>query len=1168
MDCRDAHPLISIYLDGEASDADRARVEEHIGTCTDCRARVDRWRRNDAVVREGLRPAQPAADLADRIVQRVGQPPITGIRWGRWVVRLAAAALMMFTVTDVILRRQIYATPDGPEQDFMLVASAEAAAGGRTSVTVQLRAIREQVGVEGSKVTLVLRRAGSADETKLAEGVTREDGSCPLSAAVPPEAEGDYEVVARVLGPKGAEEVRRRVTIKREFKVFVTTDKPLYQPAQVIHIRAMVLASNDLAPAQELPVLLEVFDSKENKVFKKSFPTSKFGIVSADFELADEVLTGVYRVKATAGRTSSEARVEVKRYVLPKFRVKVETERSWYLPGETVKGSVRADYFFGKTVEGGKVELAYSTFAGEEVKLGTWDGKTDASGTARFELTLPQAFHGIDLLRGDAPLLLRVKVTDAAEHPQEANTSLTVARDAIRIVLVPESGRLVAGVENILYVLTTYPDGRPAQCEVTLEPGLPFVILGNLHEVRKSSYVTTDETGLAQVTVAPPSSGLNLESVKAKDAAGNETTLSGHALSEALGSLEPQSSGFLLRPDKAIYRAGDTMKLALLAPSMPGNYYVDLVRENRTLLTATVQVSGAAGALEVDLPLEAFGAIQVHAYHVMPSGQVVRDTRIVLVDPPAGLGISAKLDKETYRPGERAQIEFRVTNSAGAGVPSAVGLSIVDESLFALAETKPGLERVYAAIEEDILKPRYQIKSCPYTPGSFAIPEARPQGPEPRIQALATVSLAAAGVDLDVASVERSAPTRQTQLRQERQVLNSRLKDVENFGVAALFVMAGLVLFLLFPILVLGKLLRGAPVPITTVAIVMIAFLAGSVVGPSSDFRVGSALVFILAWISIMIAGIAKRTNGIACSLAVSIVLVVGFAAMLLPALSSARKSAASRSLDTGSVMAPQSEALGGPGFDNQSRSHALRSFSTEQALNVGLPGKRRTEPPRLRQWFPETLFWAPQVLTDETGRAVVDVPNVADSITTWRIVASAVSARGEMGGMTGGLRVFQDFFVDPDLPVALTQGDRVELPVAVYNWLTEPQEVELTLAASDGFSLLDSKPKKTVRMEASSVGVVRFPIRVERIGGWKVRVDAKGSKGLADAIQRTIQVLPDGKEMPFGASDRLEASARRTVPIPENAVPGASVLLVKLLPGTFAEVKDGLEGMLALPYG
>lgn len=1138
MDCQDAQLLISLSLDGEITENDRKRLDEHVAGCAGCRARVDRWRRIDAIVREGLRAAEAPAGLADRILSRVEVPRKGRIRWGRWVASVAAVAVALFGVADGILRHQITTTPAFPEQDVLLMSSAEAASGGRTRAIVRLVALREGIGVAGVKVTLAMRRPGEKNETTLAEGTTREDGLCPLPVTIPPEAEGDYEMVARVLGPKGEEEVKRRITVKRDFKLFVTTDKPLYQPSQVIEMRALVLSAADLAPVQGLPVLVEVFDSRDNKVYKRSFPTSKFGIISTRFELADEVLTGMYRVKATAGNTSSEARVEVKRYVLPKFRVTIDTERSWYLPGETVKGTVRANYFFGKTVERGKVDLEYFTFAAEEVKLGAWEGKTDGSGTARFELALPAVFHGIDLLRGDAPLLLRVKVTDAADHPQEASASLTVSRDPIRIVLVPESGRLVPNVENILYVLTTYPDGRPAQCQVTLDSTGVVLRADDGATSGPSIAVTTDDTGLACVRMTPQEGKAVLASVRARDAAGNQTTLKGDTLTEALGALDAVD-GFLLRPDRAIYKAGETMKLAVLSPAMPGSYFVDLVRENRTLHTATVEVKDGVGNVEIDLPPEAFGAIQVHAYRVMPSGQIVRDTRVVLVDPPAGLSMTATLDKETYRPGDKARIEFRVTNSAGAGVPSAIGLSIVDESLFALAETRPGLERVYAAIEEDILKPRYQIKSLAYTPVTFAVPEARPRATEPRIQALATVSLAAAGVGLEASGVERSFHVRERELDQRRRVLQSRLKDLEKFGE----VVAGLLVFVVFPVIVIRKLLRGAVVPTTAVAVTMVALLAGLVAGPSLGFRVFCAGGILFVWLYAMLMGVMNRAYPAACALALGLALFA-FCGPFGGLVAARKGSTRYRAMED------------------------VTTLASVQPAQAELSRWRRADPPRLRQWFPETLFWAPQVITDETGRAVVDVPNVADSITTWRIVASAVSARGEMGGMTDDLRVFQDFFVDPDLPLALTQGDRVDLPVAVYNWLTEPQDVELALAASEGFTLLDGEPRKTVRMEGNSVGVVRFPIRVERIGAWTVRVDARGSKGLADAIQRVVQVLPDGKEVPYGASDRLSATARQTVTIPRNAIDGASVLLVKLLPGSFAEMKDGLEGMLRMPYG
>ncbi len=54
-------------------------------------------------------------------------------------------------------------------------------------------------------------------------------------------------------------------------------------------------------------------------------------------------------------------------------------------------------------------------------------------------------------------------------------------------------------------------------------------------------------------------------------------------------------------------------------------------------------------------------------------------------------------------------------------------------------------------------------------------------------------------------------------------------------------------------------------------------------------------------------------------------------------------------------------------------------------------------EPPRVRRFFPETLLWQPQVITDEMGRAGMEVP-LADSITAWKMNIDAVSAGGRLG--------------------------------------------------------------------------------------------------------------------------------------------------------------------------
>src|SRR5204862_4165095 len=97
-----------------------------------------------------------------------------------------------------------------------------------------------------------------------------------------------------------------------------------------------------------------------------------------------------------------------------------------------------------------------------------------------------------------------------------------------------------------------------------------------------------------------------------------------------------------------------------------------------------------------------------------------------------------------------------------------------------------------------------------------------------------------------------------------------------------------------------------------------------------------------------------------------------------------------------------------------------------------------------------------PALITDEQGRAWLPV-SFADSITTWRLTASANSRGGALGGVSSPLRVFQDFFVDLDLPVALTQNDEVAFPVAVYNYLKTPQTVKIDLQPEPWFEMVDS---------------------------------------------------------------------------------------------------------------
>ena len=192
------------------------------------------------------------------------------------------------------------------------------------------------------------------------------------------------------------------------------------------------------------------------------------------------------------------------------------------------------------------------------------------------------------------------------------------------------------------------------------------------------------------------------------------------------------------------------------------------------------------------------------------------------------------------------------------------------------------------------------------------------------------------------------------------------------------------------------------------------------------------------------------------------------------------------------------------------------RSVTQLVALNSGVVAKESKGAPaaHVRSYFPEALYINPEIITDRDGRASIVVP-MADSITTWRMAMIASTQSGALGTATSSLKVFQDFFVDLDLPVTLTQGDRISIPVAIYNYSGAHGEVNLKLQPDHWFSLVDDVPEKLVEVDSGRVGGSQFTLEARHIGKFKLMLSARmeGGASRADIIVREIEVIPNGRE-------------------------------------------------------
>ncbi|HTQ95550.1 MAG TPA: hypothetical protein VMH89_02020, partial [Candidatus Acidoferrum sp.] len=133
------------------------------------------------------------------------------------------------------------------------------------------------------------------------------------------------------------------------------------------------------------------------------------------------------------------------------------------------------------------------------------------------------------------------------------------------------------------------------------------------------------------------------------------------------------------------------------------------------------------------------------------------------------------------------------------------------------------------------------------------------------------------------------------------------------------------------------------------------------------------------------------------------------------------------------------------------------------------------------------------------------------------------------------------------------------------YNYLKEPQDVRLTLAAGDWFNA--GTEQLPVHLRAGEVKSVHFPIEVTRVGNHSLRVTAQGTRN-ADAIEREVRVVPTGECIEHIRNDVLKDSYCDTFTIPTNSIPDSPSLWLKFYPSRFSEVVEGLDAVFQAPYG
>ncbi|XP_023144578.2 alpha-2-macroglobulin-like [Amphiprion ocellaris] len=472
---------------------------------------------------------------------------------------------------------------------------------------------------------------------------------------------------------------------------FVQTDKPIYLPGQTVHFRVIALDTK-FRPAHQLYTIIEIEDAKGNRIGQWLNKTSAGKILQLSYSLNSEAHEGLYNVIVkTDGKTTHHS-FKVKKYVLPKFDVQINTFDEISIAQSEITADVCATYTYGQPVPGNaeltKCEYGRPFSWTSEPSCQSKTMQTNKNGCATFTFKvysfrrLLQSF-GYGRHIQEEKLILRAKVTEdgtGISRSQEKAIKVSPMVTKLSFIDTPKMykpGSIVEGkVKVVHYNDTPVPDKvlylHYGESQQTIETDGNGVAAFSLNTTNLSGNIRLK----AQLTSKLPSWFRQHDEVVANTVI--RSTSSSRV--EAVNSLEVKKKDEKLRchTEETIFikytilgQGKDSVDVLHLVLSrgaiiMQGSKKVDLQNQ---------QVNRGQVSFHLTVSPEMAPDIQVVAYAVLPGGKVIKHSADFSTEKCFSHKVSLEFSPMSAVPGE--DINMQVT----AQPDSLCGVSVVDQSV-------------------------------------------------------------------------------------------------------------------------------------------------------------------------------------------------------------------------------------------------------------------------------------------------------------------------------------------------------------------------------------------------------------------------------------------------------------------------------------------------------
>lgn len=689
---------------------------------------------------------------------------------------------------------------------------------------------------------------------------------------------------------------------------------------------------------------------------------------------------------------------------------------------------------------------------------------------------------------------------------ETATKTIPILLQTVDLQLYPEGGDLVAGYNNRVYVQANQPNGKPADLAGS-------VMVKRGPSAAKVADFRTEHEGRGRFEFVPEQGEEYFLSIA--EPAGIKTTYPLPAV---------KSRGAIIRADREVY--GKKEPVTVQIGGSEKAVRVGISKHEVQIAEKEIDLDGGANLKSVsfDIPADADGVLTVTAYD---SAGTPLAERLIFREPAKRVNLSIKAEKKSYVPGDNAKVTVKATDENGNPVATIVGLTVTDDSVLEMIEKREQAPHLPVMV---YLEP--EVKDL--ADAHVYLDKSNPKAPLATDLLLGTQGWRRFAL-MDVAEfLEREG-------EDAKRVV--AFKSPPDYSRMALGGAGGVRMF------AEGAVMAPAAMPVRGVLLQKAAMPVNALPPPPAPGAPAQEEEKAAEPQDDRIA-FAEKNDAIRFQAGADKEIAAPFEsrARRMAGRANKRIAAGIRADELMPMPAPMNLVT-------------VREFSHEI---------RKNRQPNDRVDFAETLFWNAGLKTDpKTGEATIAF-GLNDSVTTFRVFADGFTDDGAIGAADAGVESVQPFYTEAKLPLEVTEGDQVLVPVSLVN-ATESSltAANLNIDLKGDFKLADLQKSGA---DIGAGGRVRWiqPVDVGSGNGEKDFVLTASAGAFKDKVTRKLSVKPKGFpiESSFGGMLEPGKSVVHTINVPDNLVVGSVTSNTAVYPTPLANLTEALQRMIQDPYG